>query len=130
MWKIFQSMIFSHIDQHAGKTVNFSGSMSVSLFFFLHNLVMKELNKIFCVQSIFCSCRKSAMVITRNSNKLRVCSYKFSVPTPLVVGGTIYSNGFSYQTILADRYIHRREMWVVSFKSSSNLEFKTKKVFF
>ena len=32
------------------------------------------------------------------------------VPTPLVVGGTILSNGFFVQTILADRYIHRREM--------------------
>ena len=36
------------------------------------------------------------------------------VPTPLVGGGgggTIYSNGFFFvQKILADRYIHRREM--------------------
>ena len=31
-------------------------------------------------------------------------------PTPLGEGGTIYSNGFFVQTILADRYIHRREM--------------------
>ena len=34
-----------------------------------------------------------------------------SVLTPLVWGGTIYSNGFfSVQSILADRYMHRREM--------------------
>ena len=32
------------------------------------------------------------------------------VPTPLVGGGTIYSNGFFVQSVLADRYIHRREM--------------------
>ena len=32
-------------------------------------------------------------------------------------GGTIYSNGFFVQSFLADRYIHRTEMWVVSSKS-------------
>ena len=32
------------------------------------------------------------------------------VPTPLVGGGIIYSNEFFGQTILVDRYIHRREM--------------------
>ena len=41
--------------------------------------------------------------------------------------GTIYSNSFFFgQTILADRYIHRRVMWVVSIKNSSpsNVEFE------
>ena len=36
---------------------------------------------------------------------------KIIVPTPLVGGGgTIYSNRFFVQSVLADRYIHRREM--------------------
>ena len=30
-------------------------------------------------------------------------------PAALVTGGTINSNGFFVQSILADRYIHRRE---------------------
>ena len=47
------------------------------------------------------------------------------VPIPLVGGGTIYSNGFFFvQTILADRYIYRREMLVVSLKNSSSVEFE------
>ena len=54
---------------------------------------------------------------------------RFIVPAPLV-GGTIYSNGLFFQTILADRYIHRREMWVVLLKSCSSVEFEIKKVFF
>ena len=37
--------------------------------------------------------------------------YNVCVLTPLVGGGTIYSNGFFFvQSILADRYIRRREM--------------------
>ena len=55
---------------------------------------------------------------------------EFVVPTPLVREGTIYSNGFFFvQSILADRYIHRREIWVVSLKSSFSLEFEIKKIF-
>ena len=49
---------------------------------------------------------------------------------PLVGGGTIYSNGFFVQSILADRYIHRREMWVVASKSSSSVEIEIKIFFF
>ena len=55
---------------------------------------------------------------------------RFFVLTPLVGRGTIYSNGFFVQTILADRYIHRREMWVVSLKSWPRVEFEIKKIFF
>ena len=36
---------------------------------------------------------------------------------------------FFVQTILADRYIHCREMWVVSIKISSSVEFEIKKIF-
>ena len=44
---------------------------------------------------------------------------------------TIYSKGFFFvQSILADRYVHRTEMSVISLKSSSSLEFVTKKIFF
>ena len=51
------------------------------------------------------------------------------VPIPLVGGGSIYSNGFFVQTILADRCIHRREMPVVSLKSSSSVKFEIKDFF-
>ena len=44
-------------------------------------------------------------------------------------GGTIYPTGFFVQTILADRYIHCREIWVVSFKSMYILEYGIKKIF-
>ena len=36
---------------------------------------------------------------------------------------------FFVQTILADRYIHRREMCVVSLKSSSSVNLEIKKIF-
>ena len=36
---------------------------------------------------------------------------------------------FFIQTNLADRYVHRRELWVVSLKSSSSVEFEIKKIF-
>ena len=36
---------------------------------------------------------------------------------------------FFGQAILADRYIHRREIWVVSLKSCSSVEFKIKNIF-
>ena len=45
-------------------------------------------------------------------------------------GGTIYSYGFFVQSNLADRYIHRKEMWVISLKSSSSIEFEIKMFFF
>ena len=54
----------------------------------------------------------------------------FIVPTPLVGGGTICSNGvFFVQTILADRCIHRREMWVISIKSSPRVKFEINNFF-
>ena len=39
----------------------------------------------------------------------------------------MYSNGFFVQTILADRYNHRRELWVVSLESLSSVEYGIKK---
>ena len=46
-------------------------------------------------------------------------------------GEELYTQMFFFvQTILADRYIHCREIWEVSFKSSSNAEFEIKKIFF
>ena len=53
------------------------------------------------------------------------------VPTPLEGGGTISSNGrFFIQIIFADRYIHRRELRLVSLESLSSVEYGIKKVFF
>ena len=44
---------------------------------------------------------------------------------PPLWGEELYTQmGFFVQSILADRCIHRREMWVVSLKSSSKVEFK------
>ena len=52
------------------------------------------------------------------------------VPTPLEGGGTIYSNGFFFvQSIFADRYIHRRELRLVSLESSSSVEYGIEKIF-
>ena len=46
------------------------------------------------------------------------------VPTPPELGGTIYSNGFFFvQTILADRYIHRRELRPLLLESLSSVEY-------
>ena len=54
----------------------------------------------------------------------------FVVPTPLEGGGTIYSNGFFFvQPILADRYIHRRELRLISLESLSSVEIGIKKLF-
>ena len=48
---------------------------------------------------------------------------------PLLRGGTIYSNGFFYgQSIWTGRYTQRRELWVVSFKSPSSVEYEIKKI--
>ena len=45
-------------------------------------------------------------------------------------GGTIYSTGFFFvQSILADRYIHRRELRLVSLESFSSVEYEIKKIF-
>ena len=56
--------------------------------------------------------------------------FPFFVPTPLEGGGTIYSNGFFFvQSIFADRYIHRRELRLVSLESSSSVEYEIKRFF-
>ena len=44
-------------------------------------------------------------------------------------GGTLYSNGFFVQTILADRYIHRRELWVKALESTYILEYRNATIF-
>ena len=45
------------------------------------------------------------------------------------MGGTIDSNGFFFVQSLADRYIHRRELRLVSLESLSNVEYGIKKIF-
>ena len=52
------------------------------------------------------------------------------VPTPREGEGTIYSNGFFVQSILADRYIHRRELRLISLESLSSVEYGIKEIFF
>ena len=50
---------------------------------------------------------------------------------PLEGGGTIYSTGFFFfvQWIFAARYIHRRELRLVSLESSFSVEYGIKKIF-
>ena len=56
---------------------------------------------------------------------------KVLVPTPLEgEGGNYILNWVSFvQSILADRYIHRRELRLVSLESLSSVEYGIKKVF-
>ena len=43
--------------------------------------------------------------------KLSVYQFKIIVPTPTLVGREkLYTTGFFVQSILADRYIHRRKL--------------------
>ena len=42
----------------------------------------------------------------------------------------IYSIGFFVQSILADRYIHNRELRIVSLKTASSIEYGIKRIFF
>ena len=51
------------------------------------------------------------------------------VPTPLEGGGLYTQMGFFVQTILADRYIHHRELRLVSLESSPSVEYGIKKIF-
>ena len=52
------------------------------------------------------------------------------VPSPLE-GEELYTQmGFFVQTILADRYFHRRELRLVSLESSSRGEYGIKKIFY
>ena len=54
---------------------------------------------------------------------MRQFCQRFFVPTPLE-GEELYTQmGFFVQTILADRYIHRRELRLVSLESLSSVEY-------
>ena len=53
------------------------------------------------------------------------------VPTPLEGGGgrNYILNWVFFQSILADRYIHRRELRMVSLESLSSVEYGIQKIF-
>ena len=56
---------------------------------------------------------------------------KIIVPTHFVEGSeqtAIYSSGFFVQSVLADRYIHRRELRLVSLEGLSSAEYGIKKI--
>ena len=58
------------------------------------------------------------------------CDVFFIVPTPPLEGEELYTQmGFFVQSILADRYIHRRELRLVSLESLSSVEYGIKKIF-
>ena len=61
---------------------------------------------------------------------IRIVDVCIFVLIPLVGGGTIYSNAFFCCSDNSGRsiYIHRTEMWVVSLKSWSSVEFGFKKI--
>ena len=65
--------------------------------------------------------------------KVGVYSYIFSgglLFRPHLWGEKLYTQMcFFVQTILADRYIHRREVRVASLKNSSSVKFEIKKIF-
>ena len=48
---------------------------------------------------------------------------------PLLRGEELYTQMVFLQTIFADRYIHRRELRLVSLESSSSVEYGIKKIF-
>ena len=79
-------------------------------------------------QSLYCSCLQG--FVTAQQTTCYFLHYHV-VPTPLVGGGELYTQiGFAFvKTILADRYIHRREMWMVSLTDSSSVEFKINEIF-
>ena len=57
----------------------------------------------------------------------KVCA--IFVPTPLEGGGELYTQpGFFVQSVLADRYINRRELRLVSLESLSSVEYENKKI--
>ena len=75
-------------------------------------------------------CNRRPWEIANFSFKPRFGRTKVIVPTPLEGWGTIYSTGFFFvQSIFTDRYIHRRELWVLSLKSPSSVEYGFKKIF-
>ena len=51
------------------------------------------------------------------------------VPTPLEAEELYTQMVFFVQPILTDRYIHRIELWVVSLKSTSSVEYGIKRLF-
>ena len=65
------------------------------------------------------------ILVTRHEHKHNCSDPHFSGE-----GGTVYATGFFFvQSILTDRYINRRELWVVSLKSPSSAEYGIKKIF-
>ena len=72
----------------------------------------------------------TSFLATKFAKRLSVFGSFFFVPTPLVGVGEIDNQiGFFVQSRLADRYIHRREMLVVSLKNTSSVELEIKKTF-
>ena len=69
-------------------------------FFYLSTTIKGKLRGI----SSFAFAITQIAIVTK-SRKIQIV-----VPTHFSGGGTIYSNGFFYQIILADRYNHRREL--------------------
>ena len=70
---------------------------------------------------------QDAYILKRNASVLSLHSgsmfQSIYCSAQIVGGGNIYSNGFFFvQTIFADRYIHCREIILVSLKSSSSVE--------
>ena len=67
--------------------------------------------------------------IISDRNQFPFLGEKLSCSDPLEGGGTIYSNGFFCSVNFRDRYIHRRELRLVSSESSSSVEYGIKKIF-
>ena len=73
--------------------------------------------------------RMKRLLSTKQSEICLILLLTIFVPTHLEGEGTIYSNGFFVQTILADRCIHCRELRPVSLESFSSVEYGIKNIF-
>ena len=96
---------------------------------YLKNALKKHiilLNRLLCRWYCF-RFEKKDQIFKKNIVKLKTLSY-CSDPS---WGGRNYILKwlFFVQTNLTDRYIHRTELWVVSLKSPSSVEYVMKKIF-
>ena len=63
------------------------------------------------------------------TSALQLPSNEMLVFRPLLRGKELYTQTVFFQSILADRYIHRRELRLVSFENLSSVEYGIEKIF-
>ena len=85
----------------------------------------------FAVRNIFLATIHPIFYI-KFATKLDLSEKRFNCSDPTFSGlrNYILNLVFFVQTIFADRYNHRRELWAVSFESPSSVEYGIKNIFF